>query len=237
MEMFFTHQNKQVPQRLNKGATIRGVLVSLAINTIPSFLLFEVCKLIFHTSDMTALLISSIPVIIYSLASIVRQKHIDLFSGFMIVVIAVGIGILLLGGSPRLYLLRESLISIVIGAAYLVSLLFPKPLWFYVGRYFLTGNDAENIKQFNTRWHYPFFRFAMRLMTFVWGALTLLMVAIHIVLVFTLPIALLLLTGPILTTALWVTLLGWTSWYVRRLTGKLREVSKEDFTLVGQNSM
>lgn len=227
MDMSFTPGSRHgQSQRLNKGATVRGVLISLAINTIPSFFLFEVCKLVFHTSDMTALIISIIPVMAYSLVEIIRRRRLDLMSGFMIVAIAAGIGVMLLSGNPRLYLLRESFFSIVIGVVYMVSLLFPRPMWFYVGRYFLTGNDPENMARFNERWHYPYFRFAMRLMTLVWGGLTLLAASIHIVSVLLLPVALVLLVGPILNTTLWVVLLGWTGWYVARMDRKLQKILK-----------
>ena len=147
-------------------------------------------------------------------------------SGFMIAVLAAGVCLLLLGGSPRLYLLRQSFISLAIGMAYLVSLLFPKPLWFFVGRYMLTGNNPQNVACYNGYWSYPFFRSAMRFMSLMWSVLTLLSVAIHIVLVLTLPIAVLIIIDSVIAFVTMAVLLGWTGWYVRDLMRKLEQAQR-----------
>ena len=228
MSMLSSAKGIDANDKMNKAATTRGLLISMVVNVVPVFILYQVLRIFVHASDTIALPVSSIPAIMYALVGIVRQRRIDFLSGFLLVAIAIGTIFVLLGGDPRFYLLRQSLIAIVLGGAYLVSLLFPKPLWFYLGRYFLAGNDPENMARFNAQWQYPAFRSAMRLLTLVWGMTSLLTVAIYIALVLTLPIALLVIILPMLDTAFWVFLLGWTTWYVRRMLKRLEEMKKAE---------
>jgi hypothetical protein len=215
-----------VSHKMNMTETMRGLLTSLAVNGIPAFIIYIVLKNFVHTSDLVALLVSGVPATIYALIGVVRQHRIDLFSGFMLAVIVVGVTLSLISGNARLVLLRHQLIPIAIGVAYLGSLIFPKPLWFYVERHMLTGNDPQNMARFNAQWQYPYFRFAMRFMTLVWGGSTLLFAALYIVAVLTLPIALLVLIVDVEGYAFWIFLLGWTGWYVRRMLRKLDEVKR-----------
>ncbi len=214
--------------KLHKAATVRGVLKGMMMNAVSAYILFLVCKNILLTSDLVAVLLSGMPAAISTLVSVVRQRRLDLFGALTLIVIALGMIVPLLSGHPRLYFLRHSLITILLGVAYLVSLFFPKPLWFYIGRYFLTGNDPYNMALFDAQWHYPYFRTAMRLMTLFWGAFSLIFLAIYVPLVFTLPIALLVLIQPIAGTVFWLVLLGWTAWYLRRIMQRLGEIKKEE---------
>ncbi len=131
--------------KLHKAATVRGVLQGMMMNAVSAYILFLVCKNILLTSDLVAVLLSGMPAAISTLVSVVRQRRLDLFGALTLIVIALGMIVPLLSGYPRLYFLRHSLITILLGVAYLVSLFFPKPLWFYIGRYFLTGNDPYNM--------------------------------------------------------------------------------------------
>jgi hypothetical protein len=171
-------------------------------------------------------LISGVPAALSTLVGIARQRRVDLFSALTIITLALGIALPLFSENPRLYFLRHSLVTLILGIAFLVSLLFPKPLWFYIGRYFLTGDNPQNIAQFNEQWQYPYFRAAMRVMTLFWGAFNLIFLAIYVPLVFILPLALLLLIQSIAGTLFWLVLLGWTTFYIRRVLQRLDEIKK-----------
>jgi hypothetical protein len=87
------------------------------------------------------------------------------FAGFMVSIIAV-----LLGGNPRVLLVRESFFTGALGVSCFVSLvLFPRPLMFYFGRYFATGDNPAKIAEYNALWQYPYVRHVQRLITLVWG--------------------------------------------------------------------
>lgn len=226
LDLKFSAHGMNATNKLNKGTTVRGVLKGLMINVVPAFILFLACKNILRTSDLAAVLISSIPATIATLVDIARHRRVDLFSALTIIANALGIILPLLSGNPRFYFARHSLITLILGIAYLVSLLFKKPLWFYIGRYFLTGNDLHNIAQFDLLWQYPYFRTAMRLMTLFWGAFSLIFLVIYVPLIFTLPIALLVLIQPVAGATFWLILLGWTGFYIRRIVKRLDEIKK-----------
>ncbi|HZU00071.1 MAG TPA: VC0807 family protein, partial [Ktedonobacteraceae bacterium] len=90
-------------------------------------------------------------------------------AGLVLIGIATSLITIALGGSPKVYLIRESFFTAAFGLAYLVSLFFPRPLAFYFSRYFATGNHPENISWFDSLWQYPMFRHSMRVITVVWG--------------------------------------------------------------------
>jgi hypothetical protein len=76
---------------------------------------------------------------------IIRSKLIDLLSSIILASILISLILIALGSCPKVYLVRESFFTAAFGIAYLVSLLFPRPLAFYFARYFATGNHPENI--------------------------------------------------------------------------------------------
>ncbi len=228
MDVKFSAHGMNATNRLNKAASVRGVLKGLLINAVPALILFLLCKNILHTSDLAAVLISGVPAAIYSIVGIARQRRVDLFSALTIITIVIGITLPLLSGNPRLYFLRHSLLTFVLAIAYLVSLHFPRPLWFYIGRYFLTGNDPHNITQFNAQWQYPYFRTAMRLMTLFWGVFSLIFLVIYVPLVFTLPLVFLVVIQAIAGTVFWLVLLSWTTFYIIRIVKRLDQIKKAE---------
>jgi hypothetical protein len=82
--------------------------------------------------------------------------------------------------------------------------------------HFLTGNVPERIVGFNALWHYPAFRFAMRLTTIVWGLGFLLEVGVRSFLVFTLTIQQFLLISPFVFYGFLGGLALWTVLYSRK---------------------
>lgn len=92
-----------------------------------------------------------------------------------------------LGGSTKLYLIRESFCTAAFGLAYLVSLLFPKPLAYYVARQFTAGNDAEGIAWFEGLWQtHAAFRSLPRRIGLAWAVSLLVEAALRTYLVITL---------------------------------------------------
>lgn len=148
---------------------MRGIVSSIFINAVLTFLIYWALTTYTHTSEFLALVLSGTPSIIDSVIGLIRRKRIDLMAGIILMGIVVSLILIMLGGSPKLLLIRESFFTAATGLAYLVSLLFPKPLAFYFSRYFATGNHPENISWFDSLWQYPMFRHSMRVITVVWG--------------------------------------------------------------------
>jgi hypothetical protein len=76
---------------------------------------------------------------------------------------------MLCGGGPRLLLLRESLITGVLGLVLLISLLFPRPLMYYMAESTASKHSPEEVGRFELLWEKPRFVHCMYLMTTVWG--------------------------------------------------------------------
>jgi intracellular septation protein A len=71
--------------------------------------------------------------------------------------------------NSRLLLLKESALTVLLGVAFLVSLLLPRPLMFYFGRKFATDGTPDSLAWWNGLWQYAGFRHSQRVLTAVWG--------------------------------------------------------------------
>lgn len=161
--------NPTTPHKASRIATILSLALSIVINFVLPILLYQVLKSYTRASDLLALVISGVPPTIDSIVGVIRRKRIDLLAGLVLASIIISLILIALGGSPKLYLVRESFFTAAFGLVYLVSLFFPRPLAFYFARYFATGNHPENIPWFDSLWQYQQFRHTMRVVTVVWG--------------------------------------------------------------------
>ena len=145
-----------------------------------------------------------------------RSRHINIISLFVLGGLVVGIFATFLGGDPRVLSLRESLFTGALGITCFATLLFPRPLMFSVGRSMIAGNDPEHIARYNQLWQNPSARRTSRVTTVVWGIVYSSDFLLHLLLVSTLPVAAVLAVGPILTGGLIGLSMLWTFAYLRR---------------------
>jgi hypothetical protein len=213
--------NAPVEQSSPAGFNVRGILLSLALNVAIPLLLYNVCKNNYHTSDVVALSVAAIFPICDSIFEVVLHRQLDLIALLSLIGAATGIVGVLLGGSAKLLLIRESFFTGALGLACFISFLFPKPLMFYFGRQMMAGKDKTKIAAFNAQWQFPRARFAHRLITFVWGCAFTGEFLIRVALVYTLSPALVLAFAPIITTAIVVATILWTFAYVRYVRRKV----------------
>lgn len=161
--------NAARPQKASRSATILSLAGGIVINIVLPIVLYLVLKKYTGASDFFALVLSGLPPMVDGIVGIIRRKRIDLLSGFVVASILISLILIALGSSPKVYLIRESFFTAIFGLAYLVSLLFPRPLAFYFAQYFATGNHPENIPWFDSLWSYKEFRHTMHVITVVWG--------------------------------------------------------------------
>jgi hypothetical protein len=174
---------------MNRGTLLRSLIPSLIINGALPFLIYTILKNYTHVSDLVALLATGVPSLIDSLIGVIRNRRLDFLAGFTLFTIAVSLVLIALGGSPKLYLIRESFFTAAFGLAYLISLPFPKPLAFYFARYFMAGNNTERIAFVNQLWeHSPHFRTGLRKIGLVWSIGLLLEAAVRTYMVLTLSV-------------------------------------------------
>ncbi|MEO8953439.1 MAG: VC0807 family protein [Ktedonobacteraceae bacterium] len=198
---------------------IRGFLPSILINGAVPLAIYLILKH-YNYSDLIALSASVLFPVIGSVISIVRQHTLDLIAAIALVGIAVSIIAVFLGGDPKLLLIRESFVTGALGIACFVSLLFPRPLMFYFGRYFATANDPTKRAKYNELWRYPYFRFVNRVITVVWGVSYAGEFILRVILVYTLPTAVVLAVSPIILGGITILTIVWTFAYARRAAAR-----------------
>ena len=211
-------------QKASRLATILSMVSSIVINIVLPILIYLALTTYTHTSDFLALVISGVPSTIEGIVGVIRRKRIDLLSGFVLLSIIISLILIGLGGNPKIYLIRESFFTVAFGLAYLISLLFKKPLAFYISRFFATGNHPENIPWFDSLWQYQQFRHMMRTITVVWGIGLLAEAAIRTSLVITLSIVQFLIISPFVLYGIIGILLIWMFLYSRQGRKKGEEI-------------
>jgi hypothetical protein len=203
------------PTEERPRSTWRDIARNLVISAAIPLLLYN--ALSGHgVPALTALAIAAIPPALDGLVGVVRRRRIDLIAALALAGIAITVVAILLGGTPRLLLIRESFLTGALGVACFASLLLvPRPLMFYFGRYFETGDDPVKVAAFNAQWQYPYFRHVVRLITVVWGVAYTGEFLLRVVMVSTLPIPVVLAVSPLILIGISVATLFWTFAYVR----------------------
>ena len=149
-----------------------------------------------------------------SVVGIVRERTVSPIGAIALFAIAVSIIGAELGGGPKVLLIRESFVTGALGVACLVSLLLPRPLMFYFGRYFETRGNRAAAAAFDARWSNPLFRRVNRIITLVWAGAFLGELALRVLLVFTLPPVAVLAIAPIVLGVITVGTIVWTYRYI-----------------------
>jgi intracellular septation protein A len=186
------------------------VALDFLVNLGGPFLVYQLAA--GHMSETGALMLSSAPPVLWSIGQLIWSRKLDALSLLVITGIALSSVATLLGGSPRLFLVRESLITGIFGLIFLGSLLFPKPLMFHLVKTTVTKQGMSQ-DDFASRWSIPGFRCTFYLMTVVWGVGLLAEATSKIILAFTMPPGTFLVVAPIISYAIYFGLLGWSFWY------------------------
>ena len=214
---------------------VRGLLPSILVNGVLVFVIYLLVKHFTSASDILALVISAIPAMIFTVVGLIRQRQVDVFGAFALITIAFSILLTFMTGDPKLFQIRESLLTVLFGLICLVSLLFPRPIWFYIIRYFTAGNKPDQIAVFNTAWQYPLFRTYIRNVTIFWGLIYVVEFPIRLVLVYTLPIAQFLAISPIIFYGITIAAIAFTLAYGRRVRQRADEMRRQQETEDGES--
>lgn len=180
--------------------------------------------------ELPALIASSLPLTIWSIGELIAHRRIDALSMIVLAGIALSAFGMALGGDARLLLIRESLVSGVIGFAFLVSVFARRPLVFYLARATVRRQSAEeSIERFKQWSEAPHARHGLKIMTLVWGAGLTLETGLRTWAAFVWPPARFLAIMPPASYAIAGLLGCWTFWYVRQLKKK-SQATGERFT-------
>lgn len=195
-------------------------------------LLYRLSKRFISPSEFTALAIATTFPLGRSVFELAKRRKLDPISLIVLLAIAANAIAVLFGGSPRLLLVRESLFTGAFGVACLGSLLLPRPLMFYIGAHFLASGDSLKRRRYRISWALPEVRFTSRLITSVWGVVFVGEFAIHLVFIFRLPVAWVLVLSPVLLGGLTVVTIVWTFFCAKR--ARERALPKVDALMVEQ---
>ncbi|MDN0076637.1 VC0807 family protein [Crenobacter sp. SG2303] len=169
--------------------------------------------------EFGGLVASAIPPMLWSLVELARFRRLDPISALALGGIALSLLGLVLGGSPRLLLLRESLLSGVIGLVFLVSLLFRQPLIYHLAHATLRREGGDRADELQRRWQdNPVMRRALRMMTLAWGMGLTGETALRSWMAWNWSSERFLAVSPLIGYGIYGGLMLWTFWYRRQLS-------------------
>ncbi|CAG4919629.1 VC0807 family protein [Paraburkholderia gardini] len=197
-------------------------LLELVVNLALPWLAYRLAAP--HWGETGGLIASAVPPVIWSVVELARFRRVDALSVLVLLGIVLSIAAMAAGGSPRMLLLRESLVSGAVGVAFLVSLVMRRPLVFYLARATVAREKADGAAQIDALWHArPAFASALRLMTLVWGAGLTVETALRAFMAMTWPVERFLVVSPFVSYGIYGTLLLWTLWYRKSLRQRASE--------------
>jgi hypothetical protein len=197
-----------------------GFVLELAVNFLLPWLAYRLA--LPHLGETGALIASAVPPIVWSLIELVRFRRVDALSVVVVAGIVLSVAAMALGGSPRMLLLRESLVSGAVGVVFLLSLPKRRPLIFYLARATVAREMEGGAARFETLWsERPALVSAMRFMTLVWGVGLTGETALRAWMALTWPIERFLVVSPFIGYGIYGALTLWTLWYRKTMRSRV----------------
>lgn len=207
--------------KMNLRSMLLGLIPSILIDAGLPFLVYTLLRP--HTSELIALIASTIPPMASNIVSLIRTRKLDAFGIIILLGIVISIIAIFLGGDTHILLIRESLVTVGLGIACIVSLLLPRPLMFYISRHFVAAGSAEKAANYDSLWQYPIFRKMNYRITIAWGIAFIAEFCLKVYLVYTLSIPQVLVISPIIFNTLTVGLIVLTMLYGTRVARQDRQ--------------
>jgi len=198
-----------------RSKILRSIIMTIVINGVVPVVLYVLLRHVMPS--LTALVIATLVPLLENAVHIWKRRSIDTFGLLMLSSFVLGAGLALLGGSERLVLVRESIVTAAVGCWFLISLLFRKPLIYQMAQRFVGEEKAAVYKQ---KWEEPYTRFVFRLMTAVWGMMLLLEAAVRVVLAYQLSTAQFLALSHVISYGVIALTIGWTIAYQKHAKRK-----------------
>lgn len=221
------HLNMSQPNKdrlTGKRDILRSIALTLLLNGILPLLVYELLRP--HMTSLRALSIATVIPLLDNLYTLVRSRKLDVFAAFMLTSFVLGLLVLTLGGNEQLLLVRESFVTAIMGIIFLASLLFPRPLIYYFAIRFTVGSDPNRTASFAANWQYPYFRFALRLLTAGWGIALLGEALVRTILVYELTVTQFLAISNFVMYGFIGAAIVWTVYYRRHSHQKLNRIIK-----------
>ena len=193
---------------------LQHVVPSLLVNGVAPFLVYTLVHA--HLSQLHALMITALVPLADGIMGLVRQRRINAFGALVFLSLVLSSLLVLVGGSPRLILVRESAFSGVFGVLMLLSLFWPQPLVYYLARHFVAPGASAGWHTFQRTATSPRFRSFLRLLTVIWGLVTVLDAGLNTYLAFHLPVGTFLAVTPLARYSMMGCTFVWTLAHAHR---------------------
>ena len=118
----------------------REIAKLVLVDAIAPYVVYELAQP--YTGELGALALSALPPAIESVWSVARKRKLDAVSALVLAGIGVSLVLIALGGSQRVLLLRDSLVTSAVGILVALSAVFPKPILYYLFRQIQGGEPA-----------------------------------------------------------------------------------------------
>lgn len=200
---------------------IRAAFVAeLAVNFVLPWVVYRLS--LPYWGETGALYASAVPPLVWGIVEFAKTRRVDALSAIALLGIMLSIAMMAMGGSPRLLLIRESFVSGAIGIVFLVSLLFARPITYYLTRATMAREGEGGVERFETLWdESASVRAALRLITAAWGLGLVIECALRSWCAWAWPIERTLVITPILSYVIFGGLLCWTFWFRKRMRGRV----------------
>jgi hypothetical protein len=165
--------------------------------------------------DFAALLTATTVAGVRIVWAAVRERELNLFATVMLVVFGIGLVLALVSGDARFLLLKNSIVSGVVGLVFLTTTLVGRPLTLAASQSFNPHRRAEIAERYRSD---PRVRHGHRLCSAVWGTVLLIESIVRVPQVYLLPIDIAVGVSEAMTIATFTGLIAWNVWYVRRAT-------------------
>lgn len=203
------------------------MLPSLVINAVLPLLIYLYLKGIYPDPSIVPIGVAALFPALGNVISLVRSRSLDPFGVAMLIGFGFTLAAIFATGDPRIILVARSFLTLGMGLFSLVSLLLPKTITFYFARQFLAGTDPARVGDFNGYWRNPYVRQVSRITSVVWGLALVAEFALRVVIVYTQPVAEVLVLTPIVFNVISMSTMVWTAWYGTRAVRRIRRDSGE----------
>jgi hypothetical protein len=188
--------------------------VEILVNFILPYFIYVKTNL--FIGQVHALIVSSLPPIVWTVARSVYTRKTDAISLLVIFGIFLSLLAFIGGGSVRFVQLRQNLVVGIIGLLFLSSIVFRRPLIVPLARATILRNDVGNTRSLDELQDSREFRRDMTMLTAVWGVGLLAETAAACILLYCMPIQEVLIVNPVVGYLAMGGLVLWSFWSVKR---------------------
>jgi hypothetical protein len=206
-------------RQLRKIATVLLKIPTTAyVEILVNFVLpyFVYVKTAIIIGQVHALILSSLPPIVWTVARSVYSRKTDAVSLLVIFGIFLSLMAFIGGGSVRFVQLRQNLVIGLIGVLFLSSIVFRRPLILPLARATILRSDLGKIRALDELQANQEFRQDMTILTAVWGVGLLAETLAACILLYCMPIQEFLIVNPVVGYGAMGGLLLWSLWSVKR---------------------